>query len=536
MKNSQVLNFEDYERGLAHIGSTQTLESALLQNQAAQHAQELNTSVKEKYFRFLNDNCQESKTEARHFIQTQLDKISKNCEDLNSEYLPRDYAELKTWISDNAEEVGQQYHQYLIERASGKPRRLFKNKSHALNFLKLVAPTKMVDGAWLHGFINHPNEERFAKLINIYLDELGNGDVHKNHVVLFRQLLTKYGFEDLADLPDALFVQGAIQLALGCNTDAFAPEIIGFNLAYEQLPLHLMITAYELKELNIDPYYFTLHITVDNALTGHSKQAIDAFRDCLPKIGNQEDYFKRVISGMALNQDGLSTMSIIGSYDIDNEIVEIFKQKSTLGKYMHGDHCSIGGKTVNTWLADPQDIPEFLQALQKNNWITRHEDPKNSRFWKLIESDKAVMFGVFSQYEKQVIYDWIAGTALETLPRVERLGQSINIFARKELTKNVANQDIAHNNALTIQPSNIIKMELAKKTSVSQASNQVNESKPNNLSAIEDETLFNSKVERTKDKAELLTLLTHWMSPANHHSHLGLIATRFYIAHLDDLR
>jgi hypothetical protein len=60
------------------------------------------------------------------------------------------------------------------------------------------------------------------------------------------------------------------------NAEKFLPEVIGFNLGYEQLPLHLLITAYELKELHIDPYYFTLHITVDNADSGHAKQAVDA--------------------------------------------------------------------------------------------------------------------------------------------------------------------------------------------------------------------------------------------------------------------
>lgn len=514
MKNSHIFNEEIY-----------------LHPEYSQVNKTVGASHKSNYFKFLNESSRESQMEARQFIESELDKVV-----VDSVALPTNYDDLKIWITRNAEDVGKQYHQYLLERKNGQPRRLFKNKSHALNFLKLVAPTKMVDGSWLHGFIHHSNNEKFSKLITIYLDELGNGDVHKNHVVLFRQLLVKYGLDELDQLSDEFFVQGAVQLALGCNAEAFTPEIIGFNLAYEQLPLHLMITAYELKELNIDPYYFTLHITVDNALTGHSKMAIDAFRDSLPSIGCTQDYFERVIAGMALNQDGLSTMSIINRYNIDEEIVEIFKKKAALGQYMHGDHCLIKGKTVNTWLENPLNIPQFLQALENNRWIIRNEDPKNSRFWRLIEGEKSSMYGVFSGYEKQVIYDWIAGTALETLPRAERLGPIVN----RNVAENAStiSAQPAEKDTSNIPPSNIIKMQLGKKALFSpnateHHTNPFKFAPMHEINISEDEALFNSKVGKAKDRSELLKLLTDWMTPAKHHTHLGLLSTKLYINQIE---
>lgn len=517
MNNSHLLNTEIFEQPCTQVNGT-----------------ELNTFFKAKYFRFLNDPCRASQLEAQAFIEAQLDNVTTDAE------LLTDYDALKTWINKNAEDVGKQYHQYLVNRKNGQPRQLFKNKSHALNFIKLVAPTKMVDGAWLHGFIHHADNEKFSKLISIYLDELGNGDVHKNHVVLFRQLLTKYGFEDLTLLSDEFFLQGAIQLALGCNAEAFTPEIIGFNLAYEQLPLHLMITAYELRELNIDPYYFTLHVTVDNALTGHSKMAIDGFRDSLPDLANQKDYLQRVTAGMALNQDGLSTMSIIESYDIDAEIVEIFKQKSTLGQYMHGDHCSIGGKTVNMWLENPESISEFIQVMEKNNWINRNDDPKNSRFWRLIEGEKASMYGVFNAYEKQVIYDWIAGDALENLPRIERLGPLINRNAfNNAQAANINTKNEANFKTNDGVKSNIINLELGKKslTAHTKQSTSLKAFPPlHEMSVTDDEALFKQKVSKVKDSRELMHLLTNWMSPAKHYSDLGLLATQLFIEQLDAAR
>lgn len=487
-----------------------------------QPVEAVNIPYKEKYFRFLNESCPKSQIEAKNFIQFQLDKVVSSNDDI-----PANYDDLKVLITNNAEQVGKQYQQYLIDRKNGKPRQLFKNKSHALNFIKLVAPTKMVDGSWLYGFTQRYDDERFSKLIRIYLDELGSGDVHTNHVVLFRQLLNKYDLEEFDYLADELFLQGAIQLALGRNTETFTPEIIGFNLAYEQLPLHLMITAYELKELNIDPYYFTLHITVDNALTGHSKMAIEAFRDSRPSIGSQQDYFSRVIKGMALNKDGLSTISIINSYNIDAEIVDIFKRKSTLGKYMHSHQCSIGGKAINTWLENPQNIPEFLQSLEKNHWIIRNENPNNSRFWRLIEGNKSLMYGVFSQYEKQVIYDWIAGTALESLPKIERLGKSINVINTSPEKHIVPNQD---GNKLNSPPSNVIKMAL-NKNSLYAESNSLHSTSfaVSRALSMTEEEIFNGELAKIKNRDELMQFLIGWMSPSKHHIHLGLLSTKLYI-------
>lgn len=52
------------------------------------------------------------------------------------------------------------------------------------------------------------------------------------------------------------------QLTVSIFPDRLMPEAIGFNLAYEQLAYHLLVTIYELKKLKIDPYYFVLHVYV----------------------------------------------------------------------------------------------------------------------------------------------------------------------------------------------------------------------------------------------------------------------------------
>ena len=208
-----------------------------------------------------------------------------------------------------------------------------------------------------------------------------------------------------------MYTQGLIQLALGCNAEDFLPEVIGFNLGYEQLPLHLLITAYELNELGLDPYYFTLHVTVDNFDTGHAKRAVQAVLDNLPRVGAVDDFWQRVRCGYQLANAGVGSCEVIEGFDIEREVVRILARKSIAGHGAHSDYCRVEGRHVNEWLARPEDIPAFLAALQRAGWISRNAPVGQSRFWGLLQGVRAEMFGVFSGYELQVIHDWIRGEA-----------------------------------------------------------------------------------------------------------------------------
>lgn len=355
---------------------------------------------------FRGNFTHEQREDAADFLCEQFERATAVESDL-----PHKLADLEAWMHASVEAVGREYHQYLEERKAGGARRYFANKAHALYFLQAAAPTKLVDGAWLYGTLEKWQDPRFTSLIRTYLEELGEGLPTKNHVVLYQKLLASQGCDRWDNLPDDNYVQGAIQLSLAYNAERFLPEVIGFNLGYEQLPLHLLITAYELKELHIDPYYFTLHITVDNADSGHAKQAVDAVFSAMPRLGNAENFWRRVRNGYRLNLLGANTNSIIESFDLEHEMHAIFARKAVVGQYAHSDYRQVEGRTVNDWLSQPASASDFTRAMENDGWFKRGQDPKNSRFWKLIHGEKAKMFGVFNAYEQQVIYDWIAADA-----------------------------------------------------------------------------------------------------------------------------
>ncbi|WP_419795291.1 iron-containing redox enzyme family protein [Pseudomonas palleroniana] len=356
------------------------------------------------YHALLHDPHSADPSQLRMFVEEQL-RLAREFPDS----LPDDLSDLTRWIKKNSTQVAALYGAYLEDRRAGNGRILFSNKAHALYFLQHVAPTKLVDGAWLYSSIKHADDWRYCDLIRTYLEELGDGEPSLNHVVLYRKLLADHDCAPTEVLNQEHYIQGAIQLALGHLGDEYLPELLGYNLGYEQLPLHLLITAFELNELGIDPYYFTLHVTIDNASTGHAHKAVKTVLDLLPTDESRPDFIKRLHNGYLLNELGKGTKAVIAAFDLEQELVAMLERKRSFGQHMHSDYCRLDGMTVNEWLAKPGQCRAFLAALENKGWIKRNQDPAGSRFWQLIDGPGAVMFGVFSGYEMQLLRDWIAG-------------------------------------------------------------------------------------------------------------------------------
>lgn len=361
-------------------------------------------TVADLYHCLLASSGPSANPQAISFLRTQLVKT----QDLPCD-MPSDPKDLGSWIAQNVAKVASEYGDYLDERHAGAPRRFFSNKSHALYFLQQIAPTKLVDGAWLYSTLQHAGDFRYHGLIRTYLEELGDGDPALNHVSLYRKLLAEHDCAPAYPLDDELYLSGAVQLALGHAGDEFLPEVIGYNLGYEQLPLHLLISAFELNELGIDPYYFTLHVTIDNASTGHAQKALQAVNEFLLGAPDKTAFLARVQAGYRLNELGVGSSTLIRSFELERELIEMLERKRTFGQHMHSDYCRLEGRTVNEWLATPGQIPKFLRTLESKGWIKRHQDPDSSRFWQLTAGPGAAMFGVFSGYELQLLHDWIAG-------------------------------------------------------------------------------------------------------------------------------
>jgi hypothetical protein len=176
---------------------------------------------------------------------------------------------------------------------------------------------------------------------------------------------------------------------------------------------------------------------------------------------------------------------------------------------MHSDYCRVAGRSVNDWLADPAQIPAFLTALEGAGWIRRGEEVEHSRFWRLIQGERAEMFGVFSSYEQQVLRDWIVTP--RDAAAAARTGRVLSHRARQRaldsLTQHAPRSGYPERGLIRRRPGG--------------------GSGDTELHQLEE------RVANAAGKPEAMAMLARLMSPSVHHTAIGLMATRMYSRLLD---
>jgi hypothetical protein len=147
----------------------------------------------------------------------------------------------------------------------------------------------LIDAAWIHRTANLGRCDRPADagMFAIYADEVGFGDLRKNHITLIHRALHSMNiklphirdaaFMHQAELPDDLYGFSLFQLCMALFPDTYYSEILGYNLAIEMVGLG-ELRLHEIQKLRhhgFDDCYEQAHLTIDNISAGHSKQAAD---------------------------------------------------------------------------------------------------------------------------------------------------------------------------------------------------------------------------------------------------------------------
>ncbi|KAJ3034563.1 hypothetical protein HDV00_004926 [Rhizophlyctis rosea] len=355
--------------------------------------------------------------------------------------------------------------------AEGEPvesiNQMFPGREFAKWWLTVCAPTKLVDGSWLQ---NHASTEtppalrRFAQpLFKTFAEELGEGLPEQNHVNVYEATLASegihlpphstYAFAHHPSLPTVSFTRGVIQLILGqFSSSHLFPESLGYNLGYEQLPLHLMVTCNEFKLLKMDYNYFQLHVTIDNAATGHAAMATEAVKEYLDWVRCEEGeeamqrHWERILTGYYLSEtnemqglieetraqyrrlllrrgtDGELGPLIRSTADpsqspqqtrflLAQAVQHILTTKAPYAAKIHGPELMLGNRSVAEWL-DPRGIEDrsedLIKAMAGSKWIKKGK-PEESPFLTKLCGFGGGMFGVFTKDERRVLEAWVAG-------------------------------------------------------------------------------------------------------------------------------
>ncbi|HKS99305.1 MAG TPA: LodA/GoxA family CTQ-dependent oxidase [Rugosimonospora sp.] len=293
-----------------------------------------------------------------------------------------------------------------------------------------LSPFNLTDGGWLRNIgVTGPIDEVRSLLYSISMDELGDGDVSRNHCNIYRDLCHSIGYypapvytKEFAFDPQLLrsaFTVPAFEMAISQFTEEYYPEILGMTLQLEWEVVDLKPTRDLLDYFGIDSHFYVMHIGIDNAVNGHGQRAADAVKLYLQGIrefGGEE----AVQAAWRRIWNGFVAFGNIGNFG--NDLVDLITRKPTLREQMiamiaakadfgsrnHQEHM-VGPSRIDEWFADP---PGFLDALLEHGWITPG-DWQNSRMHQLMSFETGPMFRVFTDDE---IALWSAYTMSLTQP------------------------------------------------------------------------------------------------------------------------
>ena len=351
---------------------------------------------------------------------------------------------LSRFLQEDNSRITGQWEKYVARRRAGGPAEMFQNRDEAIWWLKQIAPVKYVDGAWL-GYINKittpfPLRRATKDAWQVMSEELGDGSPYMNHVYVYRELMKDIG----AGLPEAdtvdfihprhelneecVWKAAVSQLLISLFPHEFLPEILGFNLHFEGLTMETMKAAKELGELRLNPYYFVLHISIDNADSGHTAIAMQAVIKYLRYILQTDGAdgvqvaWRRIQTGFILSS-GVSTGPKCHSRRTpavqgfprnshEAEVVRIFHAKAPVAYNIHcGSGLKLGGRKLNDWLephafAGKQWQMDFMDCLSNFRPWVRKGDSAHSRLVQEL-SWGGKMFGSFTQNEVEAVKRWI---------------------------------------------------------------------------------------------------------------------------------
>ena len=193
-----------------------------------------------------------------------------------------------------------------------------------------LAPAILVDGAWLIGVAGHDGRLDGVRqsLLQIYADEIGNGQAEWNHPNVYRRLLDSLALslppiDSEAFVADRRFIPAAFDLpvyllSMGWLAGRYFPELLGLNLAIELSGLGATyLRAIDvLAHYGMDTTLFRLHLSIDNPASGHTALARNALESFMAQQERQlgqpalTGLWQRVIRGHdSLNAASLSLVA-----------------------------------------------------------------------------------------------------------------------------------------------------------------------------------------------------------------------------------
>ena len=371
---------------------------------------------RELFYQLMNvENFPEVLPRARNYVDSWLKWSEDYSNDPNS---PIDQQFFEYTPEAFQERLDFSYQEFVDNANQSDPGNdpVFKTRDDVVQRIVQLAPFDLLDGAWLRNVDRTgPVDQVRNLLMSILMDELGDGDVSKNHCNIYQDLCHSVGYYpkptkslEFANDPqflDSAFTVPTFELAISQFSENYYPEIIGMTLQLEWSVVELKPTRDLLNYFGIDSHFYVMHIGIDNAVNGHGQRAAESIGIYLSNV-RQNGGDAAAAKAWRRIWNGYVAFGNIGTFGQDlqdliqnkptlrSQVVDMIKRKAKYGQSNHGENM-IGASRINEWFNDPEG---FADALVSHGWLTPG-DWQNSRMRGLLEFETGPMYRVFTDEE-----------------------------------------------------------------------------------------------------------------------------------------
>ncbi len=297
----------------------------------------------------------------------------------------------------------------------------FSNIENQQECLRQSVAIQFTQPCWLHNIaqISASQSPIAVQLMSLYLNSNGQGEI--NVAESYRSLLLMTGikhpvlytqdFSDQTDIFDEVFHFAAIQLALKRFPRLLFAEILGFTLAFCQMPTWLEVCF---PDHQLPPVFFKLRqqqlryqcSTIEKAITDHLALFSQA-----SNAKQSTELWRRIQHGFFLFYQQMQqcrdrfNQHLQCQPTIQQRVAQLFQQKS-VAAMGHHSHIQIDGISLDQWFSGlPENSQAFLSVLRHSNYVDKHR-PEQSLLLKLF-ADEGAMSGVLNNSERALLLVWL---------------------------------------------------------------------------------------------------------------------------------
>lgn len=286
------------------------------------------------------------------------------------------------------------------------------------NWVKQTATVLLTQPYWLQSISPAASSQTLisGQLMSLYLQLTGKNqsgiDLRQSYQALLLATGTKtpslhsHWFSQQPELIPEVLGFATLQLALFWFPRVLLPEILGFTLAYCQMPSIIEVCF---PEYHTSGNFFQQRQSLLQQQIPPLQQCIHAYLNLFPQ--QAQPLWRRIQNGFSLYQLQMQRSSekfkdTLESSALTQQAVAKLLQQKTVAAIGHHQKIQLQGMSLDKWFTGlPDNTPQFLQALIQSGYVDK-QNPDNSRLLKLFEF-KGPMFGVLNRSEQNIILSWL---------------------------------------------------------------------------------------------------------------------------------